>query len=95
MSNSGRSKDTIKEIARRTTMTEAQAYKLYEITDDMDQVRRFARLKDYGLPLRSIYITAELGADAHVLREAWQDLMGENIITDCHIAAQKMKSFLN
>lgn len=76
-------------------MTEDQAIRLYEITDDIDQVKRFARLKDYGLPMKSIYITAELGADAHVLREAWQDLMGENIITECHIAAQKMKSFLN
>lgn len=94
-SNSRDKKDIIKEIARFTTMTEDQAAKLYSITDDMDQVRRFARLKDYGLPMKSIYITAELGADAQVLREAWQDLMGENIIVECHMAALTMKSFLN
>ncbi|MEX0780751.1 MAG: hypothetical protein WD037_13490 [Balneolales bacterium] len=95
MESSGNNEYIIQEIANNTTMTEDQAFKLYEITNDVEQVRRFARLKDYGLPLRSIYITAELGADAHILREAWQDMMGENIITECHLAAQKMKSFLN
>ncbi|MEX0928608.1 MAG: hypothetical protein WDZ53_04315 [Balneolales bacterium] len=91
----GTNTNAIKEIVQKTTMTEEQALRLLHITEDIGQVRGFARLKDYGLPVKSIFVTAALGATSHDLKEVWQDMMGENIIVDCHHAVQKMKSFLN